>query len=195
MSRNAKSLDVLAAQLRDRYPRITLYTEGHRPNKTDHEPDKLGIVRAIDIMIAPKLGVTSDVEWALSRALTWDPRAKYGIWDHEIASRARADEGWRHYTGPNPHIDHFHLSVVAGSLADDTRPWKQPVRRLYVTKPLLRGTDVVEVQAALGFIGGALDGVYGRDTEAAVKIYQRGHGLKVDGVVGPATRAAMGITG
>ena len=53
-----------------------------------------------------------------------------------------------------------------------------------------RGTAVVVVQRRLGLYA---DGVFGRRTKRAVKRFQRAHGLVVDGEVGPATAAAMGI--
>jgi hypothetical protein len=64
--------------------------------------------------------------------------------------------------------------------------------------PYMRGADVVVVQRALiarGYGVGATgaDGIYGPNTAAAVKRYQRAHGLAVDGIVGPLTRAALGI--
>ncbi len=45
--------------------------------------------------------------------------------------------------------------------------------------------------ATLGLYTGAVDGVAGDLTTAAVKAFQRGNDLVVDGVVGPATRAAL----
>jgi len=59
------------------------------------------------------------------------------------------------------------------------------------------GNKVSEVQSKLkqwGYYDGAIDGVYGPKTFEAVKNFQRKNGLKVDGVVGPQTAAAMGIT-
>jgi peptidoglycan hydrolase-like protein with peptidoglycan-binding domain len=51
-----------------------------------------------------------------------------------------------------------------------------------------QGRQVELVQRALGI---AVDGVYGPETEAAVRSFQAAHGLGVDGIVGPETSAAM----
>jgi peptidoglycan hydrolase-like protein with peptidoglycan-binding domain len=51
-------------------------------------------------------------------------------------------------------------------------------------------TGVKGVQAALRL---PADGVFGRQTAHAVRAFQRAHGLKADGVVGPATWAALGV--
>ncbi|NLX70461.1 MAG: spore cortex-lytic enzyme [Clostridiales bacterium] len=59
------------------------------------------------------------------------------------------------------------------------------------------GGKVSEVQSKLrqwGYYDGPIDGIYGAKTFEAVKLFQRKNGLKVDGVVGPQTAAAMGIT-
>lgn len=53
---------------------------------------------------------------------------------------------------------------------------------------------VQAIQEALikkGYIPGEVDGVWGRRTIAAVKLFQKRMGLDVDGVVGPMTRAAL----
>jgi len=56
------------------------------------------------------------------------------------------------------------------------------------------GQDVRDAQEALraaGFPPGAIDGVYGPDTEAAVVAFQTVHGLRVDGIIGPETKSAL----
>ncbi len=60
------------------------------------------------------------------------------------------------------------------------------------------GSGVTELQEKLqswGYYTGEVDGVYGGRTEAAVKSFQRKNGLTVDGIAGPATLSAMGISG
>ena len=59
------------------------------------------------------------------------------------------------------------------------------------------GSTVSQIQTLLknqGFYSGAVDGVYGSATEAAVKKYQQRFGLKADGMAGPQTLAYMGIS-
>ncbi len=59
------------------------------------------------------------------------------------------------------------------------------------------GSVVVKIQTKLknwGYYTGAVDGVYGAGTESAVKRFQKKNGLTADGICGPATLAAMGIS-
>ena len=59
------------------------------------------------------------------------------------------------------------------------------------------GTNVTKVQKKLiqfGYLDGEADGRYGEKTRDAVKWFQRRNGLTVDGRVGPATAAALGVT-
>jgi hypothetical protein len=53
-----------------------------------------------------------------------------------------------------------------------------------------RGEAVTKIQQALDI---PADGVFGPQTERAVKRFQRRRGLTVDGIVGPQTRAALGL--
>jgi len=58
------------------------------------------------------------------------------------------------------------------------------------------GPTVSEIQTRLknwGYYSGAVDGVYGSQTEKAVRWFQQKNGLQVDGQVGDKTLAALGM--
>ena len=60
-----------------------------------------------------------------------------------------------------------------------------------------RGEDVTRIQQRLrqyGYMDAPADGIFGQATYNAVVWFQRKNGLKADGVVGPATAAALGIS-
>ena len=59
-----------------------------------------------------------------------------------------------------------------------------------------RGNEVTQIQTKLkrwGYYKGNIDGIYGSQTQEAVRYFQRKNGLAVDGIAGPKTLAAMGI--
>lgn len=59
-----------------------------------------------------------------------------------------------------------------------------------------RGQLVTMVQQALkqwGYLNGEADGIFGRETYEAVVLFQQRNGLTVDGKVGSATAAALGL--
>ena len=59
-----------------------------------------------------------------------------------------------------------------------------------------RGEEVRQIQTKLrdwGYNPGKVDGIYGAQTEKAVRAFQKKNGLSVDGIAGPATLKAMGI--
>lgn len=59
-----------------------------------------------------------------------------------------------------------------------------------------RGEEVRQIQTKLkrwGYYNGNVDGIYGSQTQEAVRYFQRKNGLTVDGIAGPNTLKAMGI--
>ena len=60
--------------------------------------------------------------------------------------------------------------------------------------PMLRGDDVVALQSrlnALGFDAGRADGIFGPQTESALRAFQHEAGIAVDRICGPDTIAAL----
>ena len=102
----------------------------------------------------------------------------------------RAQLLWRTRVGGN-HFNHVHFGVrVSGSGHGGGGPGHPRL-----TDPPMRGEAVRRIQRrllALGFKPLEVDGVFGKQTHAAVRRFQKDRKLPVDGVVGPKTRAALG---
>ncbi|NJO40114.1 MAG: peptidoglycan-binding protein [Cyanobacteria bacterium RU_5_0] len=80
----------------------------------------------------------------------------------------------------------------------DPSPSNSPSPSTSVDLPVLRlgtqGSAVARLQErlrALGFFSGVVDGIFGRETQAAVQAAQRTYNLEPDGIVGPATWSAL----
>jgi len=72
--------------------------------------------------------------------------------------------------------------------------WRLGDRALYLRSPLMRGDDVNALQArlnALGFDAGREDGIFGVDTDRAVRAFQREYDVAEDGIFGPVSHAAL----
>ena len=70
-------------------------------------------------------------------------------------------------------------------------------QEVLVVKQGSRGETVKKIQQKLkrwGYYNGAVDGIYGKQTKAAVIYFQKRNGLVADGIVGKKTLAALGIS-
>jgi hypothetical protein len=111
----------LRSEINTKYPNRDKRSDGwigdtaHNARKSDHNPDKQGWVRAIDIDSDLVKG-SSKESWLLAEqiktiALKGDKRLNYIIHQHRIAS-ARQNWAWRVYKGSNPHVSHLHISFT-----------------------------------------------------------------------------------
>ncbi|MBQ8909292.1 MAG: spore cortex-lytic enzyme [Clostridia bacterium] len=85
-------------------------------------------------------------------------------------------------------------SSLAGVATAVAAPSKQEVM---IAEAATTYSENVKIQTKLkrwGYYSGAVDGIYGNQTRKAVRYFQSKNGLAVDGIVGPKTAAAMGIT-
>lgn len=213
--RVAHSLEKLRDQVNAAHPRRSKASDGtigdaaHAATVSDHNPDRYGIVRALDITHDPVGTSAADRldAHALADVLvaSRDPRIKYVISRGRIArSYAKGTikpYTWAPYTGADPHTSHAHVSVVDDSRADSTAAWQiapkpAPPKGQFPGTVRLGGTGaaVRAWQTALNqraHAGLVVDGVAGAKTIAAIRRVQTGHHLTVDGVAGPLTWAAL----
>ena len=141
------------------------------------------------------------------------------IYNRRIWSSSYPD-GWRPYTGTVPHTDHAHveqthdsantltvariLEVIGGDApAPRPAPPVPSVGRPTVRRGVMNNEHVRVLQDNLrrrfpayrheiGYLI-SVDGDFGPRTERWVKEYQQRAGLKVDGIVGPATWRSLGL--
>jgi len=85
----------------------------HSRTKSDHNPDKSGVVRAIDI--DSRLDTSEQLSIYLADQIRvcakTDKRISYVIHNGKIASRI-LNYKWRTYRGFNKHIRHIHISFT-----------------------------------------------------------------------------------
>lgn len=150
--RLARGLVRLRAEINHEYPGRSIISDGsigdasHSSRLSDHNPDKRGVVYAIDVTQDDPFDTPTpndDVAEALAEWLrrSKDKRIKYVIWRGRMFSsystRTRKAWEWGDYNGPNGHFHHVHISLNAGSGDEDrgwgfTRPVGQPVTRHWV---------------------------------------------------------------
>lgn len=204
----APALVQLRAEVNARWPKRSKRSDGtigdaaHSARRSDHNPNARRSVNAIDITAS---GIDTG---ALIAAAKRHPSVRYIIHNNLILNRDIGNFRPRRYNGKNPHKTHVHISIYQTKVAEQRRQsWgiakaKAPAAGggtstggTYKTVEygdLLRlhtkGAPVREWQrTALGYTGKAADGYFGPKTESDTKRFQREHGVKADGIVGPDT--------
>lgn len=212
----APSLRTLRNEVNARWPNRDKSLDGwigdaaHRARRSEHNPDKNGIVRALDI--TTKGIVISEV----MRALVDDSRVAYVIHDGYIYS-ATYNFVRRKHNG-DPHTKHIHVSILNNTsnnysqtrcdhAAASTKTWglRKPAQSPRPKKVLKagetlrmgdKGDAVKSLQRQMNTVfptyakfvspkGKMLevDGIFGSHTEGWIKEFQGRVGIKATGVV------------
>lgn len=122
----ATSLEILRAELNTLYPTRDKRSDGwigdkyHAGGKSDHNPSQwpprwAGVVRAFDV--DNDLGPGANGQTLVNHLVPMMGKhpalmaGAYLIYNGRIISTDRLREGWRKYSGKNPHTGHVHISV------------------------------------------------------------------------------------
>lgn len=172
MTRQARALDVLLTEVDKHAPNRSKTSDGglgdqaHAARKSDHNPNAAGVWRARDFTHDPKHLPGGELAKLLKELLGKHPAMNSGayiIWNRRIVSYDRLAEGWRPYTGADPHTGHVHLSVsTAAAGYDSTRAWNlftpKPTRvskacdYLEAALPHRSPADQAKIRTALGIL-------------------------------------------
>ena len=110
------------------------------------------------------------------------------VYDEEVAQAVRAFQQRRGLIVDGVLGPHTHIAL-------DGARWKLGDRMLsHIPGHMVQGDDVAELQErllSLGFTPDRVDGIFGTNTEQAVRRFQGAVGLAVDGSVGPETLRAF----
>ena len=110
------------------------------------------------------------------------------VYDEEVAQAIRAFQQRRGLIVDGVLGPHTHIAL-------DGAHWKLGDRMLsHIPGHMVQGDDVAELQErllSLGFTPDRVDGIFGTNTEQAVRRFQGAVGLAVDGSVGPETLRAF----
>lgn len=133
----------------------------------------------------------ADSEWGIAPRKYDGSRGRIthyeGVLDHRHVA---APANLAHYDGVDD-ADWAAICEALGNPAPAPAPGPTPDPAPAGDRMLRRGdtgSDVADLQRKLGI---ADDGIFGPQTDAAVRAFQQAHGCQVDGIVGPQTRAAL----
>lgn len=214
----APSLDKLFDEVNDAYPGRSKASDGsigdaahssreseHNPHTKDDTDVPVGAVTAIDIT-----ATDAKLRDHLLDKLIGASRVWYVINRGFIYSRTHNWEK-RPYSGPNPHTNHIHVSLVQTKAAVNSKaswgiaaaaPAPKPDPKPETPKPTLKALPVLSYgdkdKTLVPFLKRFFwakppnqDEVFGTGTRTKVRNYQLKNGLVADGVVGPKTWAKI----
>lgn len=180
---NNPAIAQLKKQLLALHPGMVIGTIGdaaHSSETSDHNPDADGTVDALDAMLGPAYGPVSAQSDVDSLVRSRDKRIHYVIYRGMIISSTVEPWVWRKYEGSDPHVNHWHLST-RDQYEASTVEWKlympTTVTQVVVTghKPALRkgmqdeDGAVRHIWRIQKFLGVTADGVFGSETDKALK--------------------------
>lgn len=165
---------------------------GSWPRMRDRTNEQHGAIAALgeQAWVRAYVGVRRD--WLANHSIEVLRRTVYRM---EAFERMFADEAWDLPLPLRVRGVLVDESVLAAPVPVRASAEVGEERHLRLRSPMMQGDDVRAVQAALAASGAEIepDGLYGPTTEAAVVAFQRSSDLTVDGIVGPATRSALGL--
>ncbi|SDO01772.1 N-acetylmuramoyl-L-alanine amidase [Acetanaerobacterium elongatum] len=91
----------------------------------------------------------------------------------------------------------LNVCIIALAVYSSSHSVNEPASVQALSKVGSRGDEVTKIQTNLkkwGYYAGNIDGIFGSQTEQAVRAFQKKNGLTVDGIAGPKTLEAMGIS-
>lgn len=195
---------------RDKSSEGTIGDRAHASRTSQHNPDPDGSVDALDSDV-------TGLDLPRFKAIVLGDKRTHLLISNRVIWSKRAGDGVLRpykYTGKNPHDKHCHTEVESWA-EKDARAWGyyrggMPPVVVVPTEgttagggmtrlPVLRRSSQWRAAAALaqkalrryGVAVGKIDGIYGRQSAAAVVSFQRRYGLTPDGVVGPRTWCAL----
>jgi hypothetical protein len=129
--RLAKSLSMLRIEISESAPNRSRLSDGtigdpaHASRASRHNPNRYGVVTALDITHDPKGGV--DIHAIACRAAANPhPELAYIISNGQVAKR-KTGFRWERYYGSNPHDAHAHFAVGVGPDSDPLPPYDSTI--------------------------------------------------------------------
>lgn len=220
--RLAKSIDRLKDEIEAAYPGTIVWTigdEDHQSGYSDHNPNVCcDVVCAADVKGNAGLDLDDFVRHLLANP---HPNLRYVIYKRKIYQRKNGFKA-EDYHGKNAHADHVHVSTGNGpdgrsttNYDNGSTSWriasigKTPSKPSQPSKPstpttklgdkmptIQRGNKGSRVRMLQGLLIAwghdiRVDGIFGPKTEAAVRKFQGKYAKPVDGIAGPITWNAL----